>query len=248
MRWPLAFIGLLVAPGLFAADQLREITRMHTAVLGGKPAIDALASVRVSGVLFLPQKKLKFTLTAARPNQLRLEGESEGHKFVQAYDGEEPPWQLDNNDWPRRSKLVSEPSASRLMADAEYDGPILSGKDRGFTVNHMGELDRDGRKFIHLRVTWRRLETFSLLLDPETYLIIYRLDSRSKYADQTEETVTFYDDYRPVDNVLMPHDIITAVDGKITERMRVERVEANPPLGAEVFARPDRGNEPAGER
>jgi hypothetical protein len=248
MRLPLAVLGLMLAPGLFAADQMREITRMHIEVLGGRPAIEALASIRVSGVLFLEEKRLKFTLTQARPNRLRLEGNDQGHKFTQAYDGEELPWQLNNQDWPLRSRTVSEPSATRLMADAEYDGPIVSSKDRGFIVNHVGEVERDGRKFLHLRVTWRLLETYSLLLDPETYLITYRIDSRAKNSEQNEETITFYGDYRPVDSVLIPHDIITAVDGRITERMRIDKVEANPRLGAEVFARPDRGSEPPADR
>jgi hypothetical protein len=213
---------------------------MHIEMLGGKAAIQALAGIRATGVLFLEERRLKFSLTTARPNLLRLEGEADGHKFIQAYDGVDLPWQLDSNDYPPHSRTVSEPSSTRLMADAEYDGPIIGSKARGYTVNYMGELEREGRKFLHLRVTWKLLETYSLLLDPETYLIAYRIESRAKAGDKTEETVVRYDDYRPVDSVLIPHEIITAVDGRVTDHMRVDRIEPNPPLAADIFARPDR--------
>src|SRR3954466_5927443 len=107
MRLPLALLGLIAAQNLFAADPLPEMTRMHIEVLGGKQAIQALAGIRATGVLFLEQKRLKFTLTTARPNLLRLEAESEGHKFVQAYDGIDLPSQFDNQDYPPHSRTVS---------------------------------------------------------------------------------------------------------------------------------------------
>src|SRR4051812_34072906 len=189
MRVPLAIFAFVLAAPLFAADRMQEIMRMHIAVMGGKPAIEALASIRASGVLFLEQKRLKFMLTTARPNLLRLEGEADGHKFVQAYDGTDLPWQMDNADYPPHSRAISEPSSSQLMADSEYDGPIISGKARGYTVSYAGEMERDGRKFLHLRVAWKLVVNYSLLLDPETYLITYRIDSRAKAADKVEETI-----------------------------------------------------------
>lgn len=245
MRFGFAVIGLLLANGLLGADSLAELTRMHLEVVGGKDRIAALAAVRASGTIFLESRRVKFSLTVARPNLLLLESEADGQKVVQAYDGVDVPWMFDSNERPKRYRALSDESADRIMADAEYDGPLISGQARGFRVILAGEMEIDGRKFARLQVTWRLRETFFLLLDPETYLIAYRIDSRQK-SERTEETVTRYDDYRPVDGVLIPHDIITTVDGRMTDRMRIDRIESNPSISPEMFSRPDRGAPGAG--
>jgi hypothetical protein len=239
MRIGLAVIGFLLANSLLGADRLAELMSMHVEVVGGKEQIAALAAVRASGVIFLPGKRVKFTLTVARPNLLRLESEADGHKFLQAYDGVDLPWQFDSNEWPKRYRGMSDESSDQIMVDAEYDGPLISGQARGFKVTYVGETEVNGRKFAQLQVTWRLRQTFSLLLDPETYLIVYRVDTRPK-GEGREESVTHYDDYRPVDGVLLPHEITTTVEGRVTDQMRIDRIEANPPINAGMFTRPDR--------
>lgn len=231
---------LTLAAGGRAAESLEEVRRVHVEVVGGRERIEALAAIRATGVIFLEEARVNFTLTVARPNRLRLEGESNGRKYMQAFDGIDIPWQMHSNGWPVRSRSISEPSATQIMVDAEYDGPLISGAARGFSLQLAGETERDGRRLLAVRVDWRRRENYTLLLDPETCLIAYRIDLRPLAEGQTEETVTRYDDYRPINGVLIPHDVITTVNGRFSDRMRVDHIEPNPPLPPDLFVRPDR--------
>jgi hypothetical protein len=115
---------------------------------------------------------------------------------------------------------------------------LIAGAARGFTFDYAGEVEREGRKFLRLLVTYQLAETFSLLLDPETYLIEYRVETHANAARRPTEIVTQYDKYLPVDGVLVPHAITTVTDGRVTQMMRIERIVPNPPIGPETFSRP----------
>jgi hypothetical protein len=47
----------------------------------------------------------------------------------------------------------------------------------------------------------------------------------------------FFDDYKPVDGVMLPHHISRAVDGKTTEELTFKTVTVNPPFKADTFAK-----------
>jgi len=239
MRIGLAAMVFLLATSLLRADRLADITRLHLEVTGGAGPVAALAAIRAQGVIFLEGLRVRFVLTAARPNRLRLETEAEGQKQVLAYDGIEHPWEFDANAWPPRIRILSEPNASRIVADAEYDGALTGGSARGFRLEFSGEVERDGRNYLRLLVAYKFIETYTLLLDPETCLIAYRIDTQSNASGETVDTVTQYESYQPVDGVLLPHEIITSVNGVVTERMRIDQIEANPALSDDMFAPPD---------
>jgi hypothetical protein len=81
-------------------------------------------------------------------------------------------------------------------------------------------------------------ESFSLLLDPETYLISFRLEERKSAGGHTTTILTRYGDYRPVEGVLLPHEFAISIDGRITQETRIETMMANPELTSETFRRP----------
>jgi hypothetical protein len=239
MRVGLVLTGFMVGSCLIRADTVGELARMHLEVSGGAEQVAALTAYRATGVIITGGHRVRFSLTAARPNRVRLEAVAEGRTFVQAYDGIENPWEFDSQAWPDRYRTMSKYNANRIVADAEYDDPLIADRARGYTLESAGEIEKDGRTLLHLRVRYRFLETFSLLLNPETYLIEYRTESNTNASGVTEETVTYYGHYQPVNGVLLPHTITTMIDGRVTDHMAIDDVEPNPPVGAATFSRPD---------
>lgn len=248
MRAGFGILFLLLAATLSAADRVAELAKLHVSVLGGAERLEALAAIRATGIIFFEGRRAEFSLTAARPNRLRLESKEDGQKLVQGYDGIEPPWEFDPEVWPPRTRLLSEPTSSRIVADAEYDGPLIAGTARGYRVDFTGEVTRDGHPYLQLAVSYRFIENYVLLIDAETYLIAYRIDQTPLFGGEPEETVTHYDLYQPVDGVLIPHVITTLVNGRETQRMRIDRIEANPPLTPTLFVRPDGAMPPSAPR
>ena len=228
----------LAAPSTMAADRADDLARIHVEAIGGRKRIAALSSLRATGHVTAGGKRVRFTLTAARPNRVRIETESGGRTLVQATDGVEAPWEFDTGTWPPRYVPMPEATARTFMADAEFDDPLVSGASRGYTLEYAGSTEVDGRTLLRVLVTRKLRETISIYLDADTYLIAVRVEERPSAGGRTLNIVTRFESYRPVDGVLMPHHITTSIDGRITQQTVIDLIDGNPELSAESFTRP----------
>jgi hypothetical protein len=226
------------AAGLRAADRAAELAAWHLAATGGAARVAALHAIRATGEVAAGGRSVRFTLLAARPDRVRLETEAEGRTRVQGADGAEPPWEHEPAAAPPRSAPMSAAAARTFAAEAEFDDPLIAGAARGYALDEAGFAELDGVRHPRLLVTRPRTEPFFLILDPVTYLIVRRTESRSGAAGRKTEIVTRYADFRPVQGVLLPHRIEVAVDGRVTQETRIERIEANPPHEPEDFRLP----------
>ena len=65
-----------------------------------------------------------------------------------------------------------------------------------------------------------------------------RVEERTTAAGRKRKIVTRYDDFRPVEGVLLPHRVTLLTDGHIEQEMIMEKIETNPELTPETFTRP----------
>jgi hypothetical protein len=233
--------ALLLAAGLALtarADRAADVARIHLEAIGGSERIAALKSMRATGHVVASGRQVRFSFAAARPDRVRLETDSGGRTLVQGSDGVEAPWEFDTGTWPPQYRAMPEASARTFMADAEFDDPLVAGAARGFTLDYAGELEMDGRKLLRVLVTRKLVQTFSLLLDENTYFIVMRLEERPTVSGRKVQVVTHYDDFRPVDGVLLPHQVTVAIDGRVTQQTKISQIEANPVLKDDIFSRP----------
>jgi hypothetical protein len=238
MRCLLWLTGCLLAVAPLRADEAADIARIHLEAIGGHARMSALVAMRMTGVVVLGGKRVKFVMIAARPDRVRLETENNGRTLVNATDGVEPPWEFDTGTWPPRYRVMSEAAARAFTADTDFDDPLVAGPERGFTLEYGGEVEVEGRKLLRVLVTRRLTETFSVLVDEETYFIVQRVETRETVAGRTRRVITRYDDFRPVDGVLLPHRVTLEADGRTEQTMIMERIETNPALTPGIFTRP----------
>ncbi len=240
----LTLLVLLVAT-VARADRADDLVRIHVEALGGRERINALAAMRATGDVVTAAGRVRFNLIAARPNRVRLETAGAGTRsLVQASDGQEPPWEFDTGNWPPRYTTMPENVGRTFAADAEFDDPLVAGATRGFAFEYAGETEVDGRKYLRVLVTRKPAESYAVLLDSDTYMIAMRAEKRQVAPGKAVQIVTHYDDYRPVDGVLLPHKITVTVDGKITQQTLVDDVTPNPELTPETFTRPKAATSP----
>lgn len=233
--------GLALAHVVAGADRAEDLARIHLEALGGSERVAALRAVRATGHVLAGGKRLDFYMIAARPAKLRLEIDGGGRTQVQAYDGTEPPWEFDTGTWPPRYKAMAESAARTFVSDAEFDDPLIVGATRGYTLEYGGEARADGETFLRVLVTRNLKETFALLLDPKTYLIAMRVENRMTVAGRPIQIVTKFDDYRPVDGVLLAHRVTVLVDGKATQQSVIDSIQPNPSFTKDTFSRPKTG-------
>jgi hypothetical protein len=234
----IASVGALFTGSQARADRVDDLARIHVEVMGGRERIDALSRLRVAGTVSAAGKQVRFTMLAARPAKVRLETESGGRTLVQAYDGSEPAWELDSSSSPAKYRTMADDTAKIFVADAEFDDPLIAGTERGYVFDYAGELMANGRKVHRILVTRKLTDTFSLLVDDETYFIVMRVEQRTSTGGRKLQVVTHYRDFRPVAGVLLPHEVIVAVDERVTQQTKITRVEANPEFSDAVFRRP----------
>ncbi len=232
MMW----LGLIA---LARADSVAELAKIHLEVMGGKERIDALTSMRATGRVVAGGQQVTFTFIAARPNRLRLETIMEGRTLVQVSDGVQPPWKFDTAATPLRAVDMPEKEAEFFAVDAEFDDPLVAGEARGYSFDFAGEVKAsDKRYYVRILVTRKLVDTFALLVDPETYLIVARIEERKTAGGRRVQVVTRFDDYRPVNGVPIPYKITLVAEGKAIRQTTVESVEANPKITDQTFARP----------
>ncbi len=235
---PVFLIGFFLLAALARADRADDLVRIHIEALGGRARIAALVSLRARGVAIAGEKKVAFTLLAARPDRVRLETGVNGRTLVQVSDGQNPPWEFDTGSWPPRYRLMDAAAAKVFAADAEFDDPLVAGATRGFSFDYGGEVDDGGEKRLRVLVTRKLAQTYLLFVDPDSYLIAARVEERTSIGGRTIKIVTRYEDYRPVNGVLLPHRITVTSDGHAVQETRVEQIEANPELADDAFAQP----------
>ena len=238
MRFVCVLCLLMSLASVVRADRVAELALIHAEAIGGMKRIAALKALRATGHVVNAGNQVRFTLLAARPASVRIETERGGRTLVQATDGVEPPWEFDTGKWPPQYQPMNASVAKTFQGDAEFDDPLVAADSRGFTLEYAGEMVVDGRKLLRVLVTRRLTETFSVLLDDETFFIVMRVEHRDSAGGRRLQLVTHYDDFRPVEGVLLPHTITMAIDGRATQQTKISRIEANPEIGQEAFARP----------
>ncbi len=234
-------LSLLLASSLTAtlrADRAEELARFHIEAIGGSQRIAALSALRATGQAFAAGRQVRFTMTAARPARLLLETENGGRTLKQGTDGVEPPWEIDTGTQPPTNHLMADNTARTFQADAEFDDPLVAGESRGYSMEFAGEMEVGGRKLLRILVTRKLADTFSVMLDDETLFIVMKVEQRTSLSGRKNQVVTHFEDYRPVEGVLLPHRITVAVEGQASQQTRIARIEANPKLEPNLFKRP----------
>jgi len=241
-------IGLLVLAATAArADRMRELAEIHLVALGGPERVAALKALKAEGRVVAGGRQMGFKLLAARPDRIRVETVDGLRRTVQGYDGTAEPWEIDLSKPTPAAQPIPPASAKVFVADAEFDDPLVAGESRRYTLDFAGETEVDGRKLFRVLVTQKLTSAFHLLVDAESYLIVMRIEERESAGGRKLQVMTRYDDYRPVDGVLLPHRLTTVIDGKATQQLRIDRITGNPELPEGSFTRPPPPTTPAPE-
>jgi hypothetical protein len=130
---------------------------------------------------------------------------------------------------------------ARALADeAVIDGALLSASIKGSKVDYLGREDIDGTNTYKLRISKTDGTVFTYFLDPDVYLEIKILESRTIRGAEQE---TEYDlgDYERVNGVYFPFSIASGPRNSADSDKQVITIasaEANGAVSAALFAMP----------
>jgi len=184
------------------------------------------------------QVQLPFVLEMKRPIKSRFEIQFAGKTAVQVFDG--------TNGWkvrPYLNRNDAEPfTADEVKSEAgkgALDGYLVDYALKGTKVDFEGVEPVEGRDAYKLKLTERSGNVVHVWIDKESFLDV-KVEGAPRRMDGRMRTVwTYQRDFRPVQGLMIPYVLETAVDGfKETHKTIIEKVEVNPKLDDALFTKP----------
>ena len=232
-------IGLVVAVPAARAQTptAEEVAAKNLVARGGEAKIRAVSTMKMSGSISVQGMDLIITVMTKRPNLLFQEMTMQGQRMVSAFDGAKV-WAINPMLGPGPRELTGA-QADMIRDQASFDGPLVSYKDRGDTLEMAGSADLGGAKAWKLKLT-RKLggRTMFIFVDADTGLE----KQWSTTVDQGGMTIdvdTVMLDYQPTpEGVLVARSMRTLVGGQQQGLLKVLTVEYNVPIEDAAFQMP----------
>lgn len=184
------------------------------------------------------QVQLPFVLQIKRPNKSRLEIEFAGKTAIQVYDGTQG-WKLR----PFLNRNDVEPfTAQEAKAEAEKGDMVDALVDyaaKGTKVELEKAEPVEGHDAYKLKLTMKGGKIRHVWIDAQSFLDV-KVEGEQRRMDGRVRDVWIHQrDFRPVQGLMMPFLLETAVDGYPgTHKMVIEKVAMNPKLDDALFTRP----------
>jgi hypothetical protein len=229
---PLAFLAgaALLFPVGARAQTLDEILARHLETRGGRAALSAVKTLRMTGHAFGgPGREALITREIARPGRIRTEFAFQGTTGVFIWDGK-----TGSRVSPLEGNLDPEPlsaDAAALSAEqADIDGPLVDAKAKGNRIELVGKADLPGGPAHELKVTLKSGVVRRIFVDAATGLVVKSESTRKLRGHELAFEVT-YADFKKTGAITFPRTIEMGVRGR-PQRLRivVDNVEVNPRL------------------
>ncbi len=230
-----AALVALAAPAADAAS-LDEVVAKHIEAKGGAEAWGKVESIRMTGDFTAFSEVSPFTLHRARDRRYRLDHEQNGRRLIIGYDGEMMWW--DNEFAAGGPQRITNPiDIEALEREIDFVTPLFDYEERGFEARLIEERDEiEGFPAIAVEIKRGEESVETWFLDPDTHLELARESPGSDFG-QPRPSLTFFDEFREVGGVMIPHYVETQWYTR-DRVMDVAEVEINPDLDEAVFGMP----------
>jgi hypothetical protein len=172
-----------------------------------------------------------------RPNLVRTTFSLQGMTAVQAYDGTTG-WQIQPFGGKKDPELMGEDDIRDLLLEADFEGPLVSYKEKGSTVEYLGHDVVDGDDALRLKVTLKNGDIVYDYLDPDTFMEIRR-GIQQFIRGSVRERVMGLGSYKPVTGVMFPFSISQGTkEHPEDSTTTVQKLEVNVTIDHADFALP----------
>ncbi len=196
------FLAVALLPAPTAAMTVEEVIDKHIEARGGLNRWSQIETIQMTGSFTAFSKTFPFTLHRTGNDRYHFDHVMDDKKVIIGYDGETAWWE---NEWnmPGSEKLTGL-DLNVQMREFDFPNPLFNYSSKGYKVKLVGDSELEGMPSIAIELTRLDDTTETWHLDPETYLEIGRISPGSDFGNPMEQR-TFYDDFRSVDGVMIPH-------------------------------------------
>jgi outer membrane lipoprotein-sorting protein len=215
-----------------------EIAARNVAARGGLASWRAVRTMTMAGRTDAGKGvELPFRLELKRPHKMRLELEFQGQTAVQVYDGVSG-WKLRPFLQKNKAEPFSPEELQAASTQADLDGLLFDYAAKGYKLELLGREPVEGREAYKLKLTGKGQAVRHIWVDSGTLLEV-KTDAVRRVRGTERRIESYYRDYKPVNGLLIPHVLETAVQGSQKKhKLTIETVVVNPPLDDSRFAKP----------
>lgn len=223
---------LFISIRFTSAQTVDEILAKHFETIG-QNNLSAVQTVKTTGKFVQAGMEIPFTSYALRPNKVRVEGEFQGLKFIQAYNGEIG-WALNPFMGDTVPTQAQQDVVDELKDQADIDGLFYNYADKGFKVELVGTEEMEGQQVYLLKLTKENGNEYIYYMDAENYVPL-KMKAKVKVMGVEREVETFYSNYKPTDGIVMAYSMESKMGGQTVSQIVVDKVEFNVEVDPSIF-------------
>jgi outer membrane lipoprotein-sorting protein len=234
----LAVAAAVALPAIAPAQTVDEIVAKHLAARGGREALAAVKTLRMTGrANGGPGREAIVRREIARPGRIRTEFVFQGTTGVYAFDGKQG-WRVSPLDGSLDAEPLPEDEAAGSAEQADIEGPLVDWKAKGHKVELVGTKALPGGPAHELKVTLKSGAVRHVFVDAATGFIV-RMESTRRVRGHDVVLETEFGDYRKIDGVAFPYSVEGSAQGRPNRlRIVVDSIEVNPKLDDSRFRMP----------
>jgi len=229
---------LCLAPcGPAFAQSADSIIAKYIEARGGYKKLKAIKTLRMTGVYQEGNSSFSTYILWKRPAFRLVVVGPEGTAYLEGFNGKS--WEYSQQR--KQLKLTSGAAEAATRRGAEFDESIIDYKTKGHRVKYLGREKILGLDVFHLQVNINDGWVKDYYLDAKTYLIVALRKAMPLHAQGPAiESLTTYEDYRPVAGVLYPHSFVEkkVATGEVMNTLKWDHIEANIEIDNSRFSPP----------
>lgn len=222
-----ALTVLAVSQAVHAQDPAK-IVDQYLKASGGSKTLSKIQTEVLEGTFTNPAdgKPSTYTFSVKLPNRFYSEFVLGDKTVIEAYNGKSAWRQVPSGEL---STLIGQQGQQLEAASVFYNSRLLNPKKHKLALAFVGHAQVRGKDALQIEVTTVTNIRREIFFDPQTHLIV----KESGPLGGLDEEI-FYDDYRPVDGVQLPHKLELR-RGSDTYSIAVTRAVINETVGERTF-------------
>lgn len=235
------------------AQTAEEIVATYLENIGGKDALSAVKSVKMTGTAKAQGMEFPVTMYSKLPGKQRMDLVFQGQEITQmAFDGETG-WGM--NFMTMQAEKWDQEQTNIAKSAMDFLDPFLGYADKGYVISLEGEEEVESTPCFKIKLTrkpiaidGKEVENFSYyFFDKESFAIIMQQEFAKTGPMKGMATETYLSDYEEAGGIYFPHAITQKVNGQVAADIAFSSIEVNAEIDDKVFAFPETKSEGGGK-
>lgn len=226
---------------IYAQVNPEAIIEKSIAAQGGREVLEGVKDtiVTISIKIYTPQGEYlgeRKVYAKSEPLKLRIEQTILGVQTIIGYDGQTAWLEQMGRVMVAPQAIVDSIKASELREDL-----LLKYKDKGCTVEYLGEVEVEGRTCHRIKLTDKEGNETIYCFDAETYYVIKsEFDAPDERTGQLVKNEVISSDFRSVENMIVAHKTVSFVGGEKLMEAVIQELQVNQGLDDALFSMPEK--------